>query len=330
MAAGLAALLVGCAGAPAVTDPAGPRAARIAELWWLMLALAAVVVAVVFAALLVALLRPRRREASARPGAAEGAVGEAGETMVVVIAGAALPALILAGLTVFTVRVLAAAAPPAPPALSVEVTGHLYWWEVAYPAAGFVTANEVRVPVGQPVELRLRSADVIHSFWVPRLLGKLDLVPGRVNTTWLQAAEAGTYRGLCAEYCGVQHARMGFLVVAEPPEEFATWLAAQQQPAAAPSEPLALAGARAFAREGCINCHVIRYGAGPAGVPVGPDLTHVGSRLTLGAATLPNTRGHLGGWIGNPQALKPGNLMPTVPLDGESLLALTAYLESLR
>jgi cytochrome c oxidase subunit II len=183
--------------------------------------------------------------------------------------------------------------------------------------------------VGQPVALRLSSPDVIHSFWVPQLMVKLDLVPGHVNTLTLQADHAGVYRGQCAEYCGLQHGRMAFLVIAEPPDQFAAWLEAQGQPARQPDDPFRLLGAQAFAREGCIHCHAIRYGAGPVGTAVGPDLTHVGSRRTLAAATLPNTLGHMAGWIGNPQALKPGNYMPALPLASESLRALAAYLESL-
>jgi cytochrome c oxidase subunit 2 len=192
-----------------------------------------------------------------------------------------------------------------------------------------VAANEIHVPAGRPVQVNVTSEDVIHSFWVPQLMGKLDMIPGKTNTTWLQADQPGAYRGECAEYCGVQHAHMAFLVVAEPPEQFAAWLEGQRQPAAEPTEPLAREGAQAFAREGCISCHEIRYGASPVGGKAGPDLTHLASRRTIGAGLLANNPGNLAGWIANPQALKPGNKMPRLNLDAESLQALVAYLESL-
>jgi cytochrome c oxidase subunit 2 len=151
-----------------------------------------------------------------------------------------------------------------------------------------------------------------------------------MNTMWLHADAPGVYRGQCAEYCGLQHAHMAFLVIADPPDQFAAWVAAQQRPAAQPTDPAALAGAQVFARQGCIACHAIRYGAGETGGQVGPDLTHLASRGTLGAGTLANNRGNLGGWIANSQAIKPGNLMPPMPMDGASLQALLAYLESLQ
>ena len=329
---GVGLLASACAGAPSALDPRGPQAARIAELGWLMFAVSGVVFVIVMAVLLGGLFRPRRarRDDGQRP-PEDGVVGEVGETGLVVVAGIALPVVVLTGITIFTLRTLAQTAiPPAAPVTVVEVVGHMWWWEVRYPREGFVTANEIHVPAGQPVELRLRSPDVIHSFWVPQLMGKMDLVPGRENVTWIEASEPGMYRGLCAEFCGVQHAKMMFMLVALPPAEFAGWAAAQRAPAVEPIDPAVLRGAQAFARTGCINCHVIRYGSGAVGNPVGPDLTHVGSRLTLGAGIMPNTRGHLAGWIGNPQALKPGNLMPVVDLDADSLLTLTAYLESLR
>jgi cytochrome c oxidase subunit 2 len=284
---------------------------------------------VVMLLLLGALFRPRSAQRDARPGQGDSALGESGETLFVVVGGLAVPALVLAGMTILTARTLGAIAASPAPALTVEVIGHLWWWEVRYPAQELTTANEIHIPVGQPVEVRLSSPDVIHSLWVPQLMGKMDLVPGQENVLTLQADHAGAYRGQCAEYCGLQHSRMAFLVVAEPPEAFAGWLRAQAQPAVQPTDAFLAQGAQAFAREGCIGCHVIRYGTGPVGTAVGPDLTHVGSRRTLAAGTLPNTLGHMAGWIGNPQALKAGNYMPTLPLAPDSLRALAAYLESL-
>ncbi|MFN0071792.1 MAG: c-type cytochrome, partial [Chloroflexota bacterium] len=199
-----------------------------------------------------------------------------------------------------------------------------------YPSRGFVTANEVRVPIGQPIELRLSSSDVIHSFWVPQVMGKHDMTPGHVNTTWLQVDKPGVYWGECTEFCGLQHAKMAFVLVAQTQSEFDAWAAGQQRPAAESIDPQVLRGAQVFARDGCIRCHTVRQGGAAVGGDLGPDLTHVASRLTLGAGILANNRGNLAGWTANPQALKPGNYMPVTYLDAESLLAVVAYLESLK
>jgi cytochrome c oxidase subunit 2 len=199
---------------------------------------------------------------------------------------------------------------------------------VRYPEGGIVSANEIHVPVGRPVRLNLTSRDVIHSFWVPQLTVKTDLIPGHTNTTWIQATRPGTYRGQCAEYCGLQHAKMAILVVADPPGTFARWLATEQQPAAAAADPLAARGRLALERNSCAACHTVR-GTAATGT-VGPDLTHFGGRRTIGAGALANTRGNLGGWIVNSQTVKPGNKMPPQPLTSEELQDLLAYLESLR
>jgi cytochrome c oxidase subunit 2 len=177
------------------------------------------------------------------------------------------------------------------------------------------------------VRLRLSSVDVVHSFWVPQLAPKTDLIPGQVNETWLTANRPGTYRGQCAEYCGLQHAQMAILVVAEPPDAFDRWVALQRGPAAVPAGTLATRGRQVLERTSCAACHTVR-GTSARGT-VGPDLTHVASRQQLGAGAAPNTPGHLGGWIANSQTVKPGNLMPPQPLTPEQLQALIAYLESL-
>jgi cytochrome c oxidase subunit 2 len=324
------ALLGGCARAPSTLDPRGPRAAQAAEIWWVMLVAATLVFLVVMGALLYALFR--RRPVSGR-GDAE--TRRRGERMpgqgFVVAGGVGLPIVILVPLSVYwLVSTAALARPTLEPDFAVEVVGYQFWWEVRYPDHSFVTANEIRVPVGRPVEVRLTSVDVIHSFWVPQLMGKLDLIPGRTNTTWLQADQAGIYFGECAEYCGVQHAKMAFMVVAEPPEQLAAWLERQKQPAAEPADPTIRRGAQVFARAGCIECHTVRFGDGSVGGKTGPDLTHFGSRLTVGAGILENNRDNLAGWIANPQAIKPGNKMPVADLDAESLMAVVAYLESLK
>jgi cytochrome c oxidase subunit 2 len=220
---------------------------------------------------------------------------------------------------------------PGPEALQVRVTGHQWWWEVQYrdslPQNWATTANEIHVPVGRPVVFELRSTDVIHSLWPPNLNGKRDLVPGNENSIWFQADSPGVYRGQCAEFCGHQHAKMAFLIVADPPDSFSAWLVRQRDTAKTPTDSLALRGQEVFLGSTCVMCHAI---AGtPAGSRIGPDLTHLASRRTIAAGTLPNTRGNLARWILNPQAIKPGVRMPANNLKSDDLQALLTYLESL-
>lgn len=196
-----------------------------------------------------------------------------------------------------------------------------------YPGHNVVTANELHLPVGRPVTVRLTTQDVIHSFWVPELHGKLDMIPNQTNSFWLQADNAGVYKGLCAEFCGVQHAKMTFLVVAQPQAEFDAWLVQQQAAAEVPAEPLAQRGVQLFLVAGCAHCHTVR-GIGAAG-NLGPDLTHIASRRTLAAGILPNEQAILARWIIDPQHSKPGNLMPPTALAEDELQALVAYLETL-
>jgi cytochrome c oxidase subunit 2 len=221
---------------------------------------------------------------------------------------------------------------PGKDALQIRVTGHQWWWEVQYrdslPQNWVTTANEIHIPVGRPVVFELRSTDVIHSFWPPNLSPKRDQIPGDENSLWFQADSAGIYRGLCAEFCGHQHAKMGFLLIAEPPGEFAGWLARQRDTASTPTDSLALRGKDVFFASPCVMCHAIS--GTPAGSRIGPDLTHLASRRTLAAGTLPNTRANLMGWIVDPQAIKPGTKMPPNQLSGPDLVALVAYLETLK
>jgi cytochrome c oxidase subunit 2 len=217
-------------------------------------------------------------------------------------------------------------------ALQIRVTGHQWWWEVQYRDSlaqhWVTTANEIHVPVGQRVVVELVSTDVIHSFWPPSLSGKRDLIPGRENSLWLQADSAGEFRGQCAEYCGHQHAKMAFLVVAEPPDRFARWLTQQRDTAATPTDSLAKRGQEVFLGTSCPMCHAI---AGtPAGSRVGPDLTHLAGRRTIAAGTLSNSRGNLAAWIVNPQAFKPGAKMPPNTSSPSDMQALLVYLETLR
>jgi len=219
--------------------------------------------------------------------------------------------------------------PSRPP--DIRVTGKLWWWDVRYPGAGeaAVLANEIYIPVGRPVEIALATDNVIHSFWVPALAGKVDMIPGRVNRLVIEASKPGTWRGQCAEYCGAQHAWMAFYVVAVPEETYRQWLVAQAAPAREPADEVLRRGREAFLREGCGACHAVR--GTPAAGAQGPDLTHVGSRQSLGAGRLGNGVSALAGWIADSQHLKPGNLMPAgFNFTGEELRAVAAYLESLK
>jgi cytochrome c oxidase subunit II len=214
------------------------------------------------------------------------------------------------------------------------VVGRRWWWEVKYPDQGMTTANEIHIPVGVPVQVQLQSADVIHSFWVPELHGKMDLVPTRINNIMIQADTAGVYRGQCAEFCGLQHAHMGLMVIAESKSDFDKWIRAQEQPAAAPTDQTALQGQQVFMSAGCVFCHTVRgledKEIDRSGVDLGPDLTHLSSRLTIAGASLTNNKGNLAGWVVDAQHVKPGSLMPNIYINSEDLQNLLAYLETLR
>ena len=240
--------------------------------------------------------------------------------------------VVISGFTVtsfFTTRALAVAGPDA---LTIKVSGLQWWWNVEYfgatPDQNFVTANEIHIPVGRTVHFQLEGDDVIHSFWVPSLAGKQDLIPGRPNELSVRAERAGIYRGQCAEFCGLQHAHMAFFVIAENQSDFDKWADAQRQSAGQPTEAEAAAGQQAFLSKPCAACHTIR-GTKATGTS-GPDLTHVGSRKYIGAGLFEPTRGSLAAWIADPQTLKPGNIMPLVPLSQSELLSISAYLASLK
>jgi cytochrome c oxidase subunit 2 len=220
----------------------------------------------------------------------------------------------------------------APDALAIQITGYQWWWGIEYvspePYLRVMTANEIHLPVGRPVSITLKAADVIHSFWVPSLHGKTDLIPGRDNTTWVQVDAPGVFRGQCAEFCGVQHAHMALTVIAEPADQFEQWLLAERQLAPRPTTPDQSRGLQVVQQGPCALCHTIR--GTTAAARSAPDLTHFASRSTIGAGTVPNTRDALGGWITDPQHLKPGNRMPATGLSAEDLQAVVAYLETLR
>ena len=249
------------------------------------------------------------------------------------LAWTVIPILIVFVLVLVTARTIADVQNhPAPPdSLKVTVVGHQWWWEIRYPELGFVTANEVHVPVSYPDKrkltyLRLESADVAHSFWVPQLAGKTDVIPNRVNMMWIEPKEVGTYLGNCAEYCGTQHARMLLRVIAHEPDDFARWVAAQQQSGA--EEAQMKAGGELFFATSCVNCHTISGTAAKG--KFGPDLTHLMSRATLASGATPNNPEKLRAWVRDPQTIKNGALMPNMQLSDEELDQLVAYLLTLK
>jgi cytochrome c oxidase subunit 2 len=315
----LATVVAGCGGDQNTLDPGGRPESQIARLFWVMLAGAGVGLAVVVGLLM---LGWWRRDRPNLPGGG----GERAATRLVVVLGIVVPIVLLVGLFVWADFVVARAtdAPAASTtALTIDVKGHDWWWEVRYPGTQAVTANEIHIPTDTRVDLIATTDDVIHSFWVPELNRKIDMIPGRSNRVLLEADRPGRYRGQCSEFCGLQHAHMALVVVAQPRAQFEAWLTNMARPATDVRDP----GARVFARD-CASCHTIRGTSADGNV--GPDLTHLMSRRTLGATTLTNDPAHLRSWIRDSQAYKPGNRMPPMPLGGEDLRALGAYLGDLR
>jgi cytochrome c oxidase subunit 2 len=304
--------------------PAGVQAARIEQLWWLTFWVCTFVFCVVMLALAVAVARGRAARATATPDRTL----TRNVSVSVALSTVALVGLLVA--SVFTGRAIGSL--QSPDALAIQVTGYQWWWSIEYlnpdPSLRVTTANEIHLPVGRPVSITLKASDVIHSFWVPPLHGKTDLIPGRDNTTWLRADTPGIFRGQCAEYCGVQHAHMAITVVAEPVDQFESWLAAQRQLAAAPTTTEQARGLQVVEQSSCALCHSVR--GTRAGARTAPDLTHFATRSTIAAGTLPNTPAHLGQWIADPQHVKPGNRMPPTGLSAEDLQSVVAYLGTLR
>jgi cytochrome c oxidase subunit 2 len=309
-----------------VLDPAGPQAAHISWLWWLMFWVTTAVFVIVFALVLVAVWRGGRARASADD-AADKPLAAA------VSFGVALTVVILFGLlgaTMWTQRAVLALG--AQSAVTINVTGHQFWWEFEYddaqPSRRVTTANELHIPVSRPVVLKVTSRDVIHSFWVPNLHGKRDLVPGITSAIWLQADHPGVYRGQCAEFCGRQHAHMAFEVVAEPDAQFERWLDAQRQLASAPQSAAATHGRDVFLHTQCVLCHTVR--GTPAAGKVGPDLTHVGTRGKIASGTLLTKPDAVAAWLRDPQHIKPGSQMPPTRLSDADAQALSEYLVNLK
>ena len=306
-----------------ILHPAGVQAARLTDLWWEMFWICAVVWCAVALAAVIAIARGRGGTSTASERQLRGWVAAAGGLTIVALI-ALLFQSVVTGRALDTLR--------SPDALRIQVTGNQWWWDVQYvtanPSLRVTTANEIHMPVGRPIRIDLRSNDVIHSLWIPNLQGKIDLVPGRLNELWLQADRAGVYRGQCAEYCGLQHAKMALVVVAEPAADFERWLTGNRASAPAPITPEQQRGKEVVERGPCAMCHNITGTL--AGGRTAPDLTHIASRSTIGAGSLPNTRGYLAGWIADPQHIKPGNRMPSVGLNDDELQAVLAYLETLK
>jgi cytochrome c oxidase subunit II len=302
-----------------VMQPAGPAAEAIAGIGWLLIVGGTGIFAGVMVLLALAL---RHGGGSVRP------------MLWILGGGVVFPTGVLAALFAYTLPFSPSWRPlPPPGAMVVSVTGHMWWWEVRYQSPDgsgeIVTANEIRVPVGRPVYVALASKDVIHSFWVPALAGKIDMVPGRLHHLQLTADRPGIYRGQCAEFCGEQHALMALHVVAQSAAEFESWLQAQARPAAAPATGQQVRGRAVFLSNRCDACHSVR-GTGQPG-KLGPDLTHVAGRLHLGAATLRNGPEALAQWVAHVQRIKPGARMPSYErLQPEELAALAHWLGSLQ
>jgi cytochrome c oxidase subunit 2 len=328
LAAAAASACAGCAGWQSVLDPQGVQATSLMQLIGTVVLICSVIWILVLMVLLRALWRRRRSPADGTR------IDRATErrmqlTITLAIAATVIVVIALTTLSFFATRHITQ---DDRDALVIRVRGWQWWWEITYPDARadrtVVTANEIHVPVGRTVRIELAAADVIHSFWVPNLAGKQDMIPGRDNTLIFTATRAGVYRGQCAEFCGLQHAHMALVVIVDEPAAFDEWRSAQLQDALSQSQPDVAAGQQVFLTKACASCHTIR-GTAAAGT-LGPDLTHIGSRRTIAAGLFETTRGSLAAWIADPQTLKPGNNMPMVDLSADELKAVAAYLESLR
>jgi cytochrome c oxidase subunit 2 len=330
----VSALLIGQSGTTYAETPMsywhtyGPAGYPLTQLGWGLGIISIVVIAVIAVLLLGAMSHERSRAADDT----QLAVGREGGGMGWIYIGTGITTVVLIGCMGWTLLTSASVVrPPSTPALTVQVTASQWWWGLMYtsadPSRTFITANEIHVPVGQPVRFEVASADVIHSFWVPQLGGKMDVIPGQTNVTWLQADKPGVYRGQCAEFCGTEHARMALVLIADTPEDFRAWQDDQLRDTPIAASAQARAGQRVFQAH-CAVCHTIR-GSDAAGI-VGPDLSHLMTRRTLAAGLLANTPGNLAGWIADSQSLKPGASMPDHLVSGADLTAVVDYLKTLQ
>jgi cytochrome c oxidase subunit 2 len=308
---------------PSIFDPHSANAESLYRLSHFVLAITGAIFVVVFSLLAYVTVKFRNRttDAGREPTQVYGSTQ-------IELAWTIVPILIVVVLFLATARVIHGIQDSPKPAKVLEVTaiGHQFWWEFRYPTLGIVTANELHIPVNMPTYLKLLSADTDHSFWVPQLGGKTDLIPNRVNEMWIAPQQTGIFLGQCAQYCGTQHAKMLLRVTVESTEEFDAWVRAQRQPAI--QDEKEAAGRRVFESTSCVNCHAVEgtHGVGR----FGPDLTHLMSRQTIAAGAAENTQENLRLWIQNPEAIKPGSLMPAMKLNGVDLDALVRYLETLR
>jgi cytochrome c oxidase subunit II len=304
-----------------VLNPDSPQARSIFDLGVVSGVILAIIFVIVAAIIVFALMRFRWREGEPDPRQIEG-----NTTIEIVWTG--IPCLIVVALFALTARTMTLADPPPAPEPDLVVTGHQWWWEARYPKSGVVVANELHIPVGKAMSVRLESTDVLHEFWVPELARKMTTVPGHPNHIWLEADKPGTYLGICSEFCGTQHAWMHFLLVAEPAAEFDRWEKAQLQPAAKPGGDSATKGLALFQKEVCVSCHAIN--GTTAGARAGPDLTHFASRRQLGAGIADNTPANLRRWLADPQQVKPGVKMPGFNFTDEQVTQLVDYFETLK
>jgi cytochrome c oxidase subunit 2 len=315
---------------PSAIDPAGPAAAAIADLTWFLVTVLTIIYGLTVAALAFAIARGRR----SRRAPPSTAIPR--ERMSAFWVGAATVGSVLV-LTLFVIASFVTdrklLALERDPAVEITINAHQWWWEITYsdpvPAKGFVTANELHLPVGKPAKITLQSSDVIHSLWLPNINGKRDILPGRTETIWLIASETGVWRGRCAEFCGYQHARMQLDVIVESQEDFERWRATQVESSRSPVTQEERRGQQVFSDYGCLACHSIRGAPGSGYSGTAPDLTHLKSRKRI-AGILPNTKGYLAGWVADPQSQKPGVLMPLNLLPPDDFQALVTYLESLK
>ena len=318
-------------------DPAGTQASEISSLWWLYFWILIAIFTLVLICICIAVLRAGWKPRESRPNEPPPQPSATIDRRIFAIVSTCVVATVLILFALLFIDIFASrsvyALSSEPHPLSLKIIGHQWWWEVQYqdpdqPSNTMTTANEIHVPVGKVVRLELTSTDVIHSFWVPNISGKKDLIPGYPTKTWLKADKAGTFRGQCAEFCGHQHAHMRLEFVAESHSDFDKWLAQARQNARPPSTPSQQRGQHVFLSNQCIMCHNIE--GTPARATTGPDLTHFASRTMMAAGSFPNTRGYLAGWIANPQNIKPAVKMPPNALSSDDLNALVDYLESLK
>jgi cytochrome c oxidase subunit 2 len=332
----VAAWFIGCGGPHSALDPAGPQAERISHLWWKYFWISIGVYVLTMIGLLLAVWGRRRMQAAVAGDVPLITPEPGGERRRIIIVGALVT--VSAGILFYlmvneflTARALGSLGTETNP-LTIKVIGRQWWWEVQYPdlipSNIVTTANEIHVPTGRAIQVQLESHDVIHSFWIPNLHGKKDLIPGHPTSIWIKADKAGTYVGQCAEFCGLQHAHMRLVAVVESPEKFTNWLSDAKQLASPPQTENAKRGFEVFMSKTCVMCHTIN--GTPASGMVGPNLTHLARRSRIAANSFPANRGYLAGWILNPQHLKPGVRMPQHNLSAEELHALLDYLETLK